>query len=284
MRTQSQDTHPEAERVLIDLIRKAPIAKRFGLVRSMTTFATRLNQQNIQQLHPGLAKEEVAITFVKDHYNRALAYNMRPVLKRRETAFTADLLDALLSMTTIFEVLNVRYYVKGSIALSLYGMQRATFDIDFVAHLEPEHFDNAVSLLKAACYVDEGAVKNVIEKKAGFETVHLDSMLKISVSPAKNTALDKMIDSRLLKHIVAANNPTINVASPEDIIITQLQEYKAGGEVADDQWNDILGVFKIQGESLDSIYLGYWASELGFAHLLTSAYFDAGLKNRLASH
>ncbi len=279
MRTQSRDTHPEAERVLIDLIRKAPIAKRFGLVRSMTAFATRLNQQNIQQLYPQLAKEEIATTFVQDHYNRALAYNIRPILKQRQTAFTADLLDALLSIITIFDVLNVRYYVKGAVALSLYGMQRATFDIDFVAHLEPGLFDSVISLLKAVCYVDEEAIKNAIEKKTGFEAIHLDSLLKINISLAQSTTQEKMIESRLLKHIIAANYPAINVASPEDIIITQFQEYKANGEVTDDQWNDILGVFKIQGETIDSTYLGYWTSELDLAHLLKNAYFDAGLTN-----
>jgi len=279
MRTQSRDTHPEAERVLIDLIRKAPIAKRFGLVRSMTAFATRLNQQNIQQLYPQLAKEEVAATFVKDHYNRTLAYNIHPILKQRQTAFTADLLDALLSIKTIFEVLNVRYYIKGAVALSLYGMQRATFDIDFVAHLEPELFNGVISLLKAACYVDEETIKNAIEKKTDFEAIHLDSLLKINISLAQNTTRDKMIESRLLNHIVEVNYPSINVASPEDIIITQLQEYKANGEVADDQWNDILGVLKVQGETLDSTYLGYWTSEISLAHLLINAYFDAGLTN-----
>jgi hypothetical protein len=278
MRTLSRDTPPEAERVLIDLIRKAPIAKRFGLVRSMTAFATRLNQQNIQQLYPELAQEEVAVKFVKDHYNRALAYNMRPVLKQRKTALTADLLDALVSITRIFEALDVRYYIKGSIGLSLYGMQRATFDIDFVAHLEAEHFDNAISLLKAACYVDEEAVKNAIEKRLGFEAVHLDSMLKVSVSLVQNTDLDKMIDNRLLKHIVATNNPAINVASPEDIIITQFQEYKAGGEVADDQWNDILGVLKVQGPHLNIIYMEQWAERLNVTSLLKQACDDAGLK------
>lgn len=87
--------------MLIDLIRKAPIAKRFALVRSLTTFATRLNQQNIQQLYPQLAKEEIAVIFVKDHYNRVLAYNIRTAFKQREATFTADLLDALLSITKI---------------------------------------------------------------------------------------------------------------------------------------------------------------------------------------
>jgi len=37
MRTQSSDTSPEAEQMLISLIRKAPITKRFELVNSLTS-------------------------------------------------------------------------------------------------------------------------------------------------------------------------------------------------------------------------------------------------------
>ncbi|GHO76947.1 hypothetical protein KSD_47180 [Ktedonobacter sp. SOSP1-85] len=36
MSTQSVDTHPDAERVFIDLIRKAPVERRFRLVQSLT--------------------------------------------------------------------------------------------------------------------------------------------------------------------------------------------------------------------------------------------------------
>jgi hypothetical protein len=36
MKTQSVDTHPEAERIMIKLIRRAPLSKRFRLVQSLT--------------------------------------------------------------------------------------------------------------------------------------------------------------------------------------------------------------------------------------------------------
>lgn len=51
-----------------------------------------------------------------------------------------------------------------------------------------------------------------------------------------------------------------------------------GGEVSDRQWNDILGVLKIQDTNLDMAYLQRWASSLGVADLLERALVDAGLK------
>ncbi len=159
MRTQSRDTHPEAERVLIELIRKAPMSKRFRLLRSMTAVAAKLNQQNIRQLHPDFAKEEIAATFATDHYDRKLAQGIQSILKQRKTSLTSDLLDTLSSMVKIFELLHVPYYVEGTMALSLYGMQRAAFNIDFVADLQPNLSDNVIKLLKTTCYIDELAYR-----------------------------------------------------------------------------------------------------------------------------
>src|SRR5579884_839051 len=181
-------------------------------------------------------------------------------------------------MVKIFELLQVRYYVEGAIALSLYGTQRAAFNVDFVADLQSDLSENLIKQFKTICYFDEGAVKNAILTQARFEGIHFEPLLKISVSLAQTTPFEQMIYSRLQKHVVAENCPAINVASAEDIILTQLREYKAGHQVADDQWNDMLGVLKVQGEMLDLAYLEQWACTLGLSHLLTNACFDAGLK------
>ena len=51
-----------------------------------------------------------------------------------------------------------------------------------------------------------------------------------------------------------------------------------GGEVSDRQWNDILGVLKVQGTDLDMTYLQKWAANLDVTDLLERALGDAGLK------
>ena len=50
------------------------------------------------------------------------------------------------------------------------------------------------------------------------------------------------------------NNRLYYMASPEDTILTKLEWYRMGGEVSDRQWNDLLGVFKVQGTNLDFAY------------------------------
>ncbi len=79
------------------------------------------------------------------------------------------------------------------------------------------------------------------------------------------------------RKVEGTDRPFID-ASPEDTILNKLEWYKMGGEVSDRQWNDILGVLKVQGAALDMNYLQRWAAVLDVTDLLESALVDAGLK------
>jgi hypothetical protein len=76
---------------------------------------------------------------------------------------------------------------------------------------------------------------------------------------------------------ISENSRLFFLESPEDVILNKLEWYKMGGEVSDRQWNDILGVLKVQGSSLDLAYLRQWAAALGVSPLLDRALEDAGL-------
>ncbi len=52
---------------------------------------------------------------------------------------------------------------------------------------------------------------------------------------------------------------------------------RADGIVNDAEWNDLLGILKVQGTRLDLTYLTLWAHKLGAGHLLPLALDDAGL-------
>ena len=60
-------------------------------------------------------------------------------------------------------------------------------------------------------------------------------------------------------------------------MLAKLQWYREGGGVSDRQWNDVLGVLKVQGPSLDRACLREWAGELKHTELLGRAIDDAGL-------
>ena len=57
----------------------------------------------------------------------------------------------------------------------------------------------------------------------------------------------------------------------EDIILSKLEWYRLGGEVSDRQWNDVLGILKIQEGRLDHSYLQHMAVGIGVTDLLEAA-------------
>ena len=62
-----------------------------------------------------------------------------------------------------------------------------------------------------------------------------------------------------------------------DTIQHKLAWYRSGGEVSDRQWQDVLGVLKVQRARLDHAYLRRWAGILNVLDLLERALTDAGV-------
>ena len=280
MRTQSSDTTPEAEQMLINLIRKAPITKRFELVNSLTLFATQLNKQNIRTQHPDATNQQVAEYFVRDHYDRILAKALHSALQEKEIYLsdTSNIVDAITPIATVFEQLDVHYCITGTIANSIYGMQRAAFEVDFTANLSMENIPFFLSLLPSAYYFDEASVKDATVWQASFVGLHLSTMLKINISLHSIDSFMKKVYRRVQFHALVKEGKIFRIASPEDTILTQLTAYKTNGESADDCWNEILGVLKIQKEVLDIAYLQQSAASLDVRLLLERAFEDAGIE------
>ena len=189
-----------------------------------------------------------------------------------------DILAAVTPVVEALEQLGVGYYIGGSVASSLHGIPRSTIDIDLVADLHLENARPLVKLLKAAYYIDEDAVRDAIKRRTEFNAIHLDTMLKVDVFIPKTRLFDQEELRRVQLKVLEGSERSFYTASPEDTILNKLEWYKMGGEVSDRQWNDILGVLKVQGTNLDMTYLQRWASSLGVADLLGRALVDAGLK------
>ena len=83
MRTQSEDTSPEMERVQIELIRKASPARRFAIMEAWSQLLMEANKQHIRKDYPGASEEEISLIFVARHYGQALADGLRADMTRR---------------------------------------------------------------------------------------------------------------------------------------------------------------------------------------------------------
>ncbi len=184
--------------------------------------------------------------------------------------------DPLLVVAKIGKVLDelgIRYVVGGSVASSVYGVPRATQDVDLVAELFGKHVDPLVAMLANDFYIDAEMIRDAITRRASFNVVHLGTMFKADIFLFKREPWmeSEMSRGRLETLATEAGPVTIRFASPEDTLLHKLVWFRAGGEISERQWGDVLGVLKIQGVRLDQHYLEAWAPQLGIADLLQRA-------------
>jgi len=187
-----------------------------------------------------------------------------------------DIFLAVQPVIHAFEKLFIPYYIGGSVASSVYGLARATLDVDIVADLKINHVDRLKQLLEKEYYIDEEMIADAIRTTASFNLIHLETMIKIDIFIPKNEPHQREALRRKKKDTldeVGLNE--FYFASPEDIILHKLQWYKLGDCVSERQWRDIVGVIKVQGALLDKEYLSGWSRKSGFFSLMQKAFADA---------
>ena len=171
----------------------------------------------------------------------------------------SQILAAIMPVIQALEELGVPYHIGGSVASSIYGILRATIDADLIADLHLEHVRPLVLQLQTDYYIDEDMIRDAIKRRSSFNVIHLDTMLKVDVYIPKSRSFDQEELLRVHQEVLLEGTRPLNVASPEGTILNKLEWYRMGGEVSDRQWNDILGVLKVQGTHLDMAYLQRWA-------------------------
>lgn len=74
------DTHPDAERFQIELLRKSTPEERLARALSLTAAVVNLSRQTISELNPGLGPQELNIKCVELYYGQKLAAGLREYL------------------------------------------------------------------------------------------------------------------------------------------------------------------------------------------------------------
>jgi len=189
-----------------------------------------------------------------------------------------EMLSALRPVVNVLDDLDVPYLVGGSVASSIYGDPRSTRDIDIVAALADQHASHLVDALSGEFYADLSAILAAIRSSGAFNLIHLDTMVKLDFFVARPTPFGRsQLARRQPQTIGQPESLTVQIASPEDTVLAKLDWYRKGDGISDSQWNDVLGVLKVQADRLDREYLDHWAAELSVTDLLRRALDDAGL-------
>lgn len=195
---------------------------------------------------------------------------------------TPDIVAAIEPIVELFDRLGVGYSVVGSVASSAHGVARATLDVDIVADLPRRLIDAVTEALQADYYVDRDMVEDAVNRQAMFNVIHLETMLKVDIYVLGDRPFDRESFSRGVA-MPLEDRPdarTYRVDTAEDTIVHKLEWFRAGGEVSERQWGDLLGVLKVQGDALDLRYVRRWCVDLGLDDLLERALAEAGVETR----
>jgi hypothetical protein len=120
--------------------------------------------------------------------------------------------------------------------------------VDIVAEIKPDQASDIYENLREEFYVDSEMILNAIQKQSSFNLIHLETLFKVDIFPLKHHPFDQQAFSRRLQKPFSEDvSRQLFFATPEDIILHKLNWYKEGGMVSDKQWNDVLGVLKVQG-------------------------------------
>ncbi len=158
-----------------------------------------------------------------------------------------------------------------------YGIYRTTADVDVIADIHLEHVQPLVKQLEDTYYIDADMIKDAIRHRSEFNLIHLATMFKVDIFVSRQRPFDQRVRQRAQQNElkILGEDITLNLESPEDVILSKLEWYKMGGGISERQWSDVLGVLKVQGPALDRVYMRQWAGELGVLDLLERAMQEA---------
>jgi hypothetical protein len=172
-----------------------------------------------------------------------------------------NLSHALRELTLLFEKMEIPYAVMGGIAVRIYGIPRATHDIDFTLAINRERLSALYRAVAEIGYtVPETYVAGWVDRVAGMPLVKarlyiegqgIDIDLFLAESPFQQQLLARRRREEL-------DEVPVWFVSPEDLVLLKLLSHRPR-DIA-----DIGDVLFTQGR-LDETYMRHWAGRLGVA-------------------
>ncbi len=177
-------------------------------------------------------------------------------------------------ITRALDQAGVAYMLSGSFASAYYGALRSTQDIDLVIAGTPSQLRAFVeSLPSHEYYADLNAALEAHKHESLFNVIDLATGWKIDLIMRKSRAFSQEEFSR--RQRANLQGIQIFVASAEDVVVAKLEWSKRAQSQR--HIDDVAGILRMRGESLDRSYLQKWVGELGLEKEWTDARRAAGI-------
>ncbi|MDB9323972.1 hypothetical protein PN483_21590 [Nodularia spumigena CS-591/04] len=272
---QANDTNIEADKYLFARLRQLSLKQRLEMLVVHERGVKKLCLVGIKSRHRGASVEEIRRVFTRAVLAEKYSLDFHPQ-GNDENMWIQDSISLAGGLHQIFESTSIPYYVSGGVASSLHGEPRSTRDLDLVISVQSDQIDVLVATLEdAGYYCPAGAVEGLKQGRERMlnithtETIANADLYITDVSPF---AVSQMARRRLID---VEGIPAFWVASPEDTILQKLRWGR--GSQSEKQWRDVLGILKLQAESLDYMYLAEWSEHLDLIDALNQAFTEAGV-------
>lgn len=177
-----------------------------------------------------------------------------------------DLSKAIEDIVGLFDSLGLEYAIMGGIAVRVYGIPRATYDVDFTTAIRREALTELFHRAQEIGYtVPDVYLQGWIDQVGGMPLVKIRLLLDgreidvdifLSESPYQASLLSRRKWARL-------NGIDAWLVSPEDLVLLKLLANRPR-DVA-----DVGDVFFMQGQ-MDVDYMRHWAAQIGVGERLES--------------
>lgn len=184
-------------------------------------------------------------------------------------------LDHVVAIGGILDSLGVAWVLGGSLASSLVGEPRSTMDVDVAVALGVDQVAGLVAAVEGEYYVSAEMARDAVVMHSSFNLIHFESGMKIDLFPLSDDPLDvRQLAGR--ERVEVLPGVDVWVGSAADQVLRKLRWFRAGGEVSERQWRDVLSILRVQGDRIDREQLLADAVPLGLADLVARALDDEG--------
>jgi hypothetical protein len=268
---QAKDTSVETDLFEFALLRQRSNRDRWLMAMNLIRGARALSIACLRQQFVDLGTERFAQKVAQAWLQENCPQNFTPT--GNDMTWIQDSNSLALLLHRILAELEIPYYVTGGMAAIAYGEPRTTRDIDLVLAISKHEIDRLVICLESYGFYVPSAddVKSGRMQLLGITQIETISRADLIFAGTDEFDRVKFVRRRLFQ----IPGGELYFASPEDLILNKLDWRRKSN--SEKQWRDVLGILKVQGQTLDFDYLHRWANQFQLLGDLTQAMTEAGI-------